>query len=533
MDTTDELAALAPSSGAKGEGADAAAPVEIGARMGAAASAGEPAVALAHDLPPGATELLERLSEHEREMVLDELRGCTPAEQDKVLRQVSDILESGDDAGEHAAEHGGAADGSPAGSDRVPTEDELDELWAQVFDVVSAEDRATIEKALAGRSLAERYDLFLDVEQQLAAAEEEDGDGGDARVDANAAGDEDGGSGHGGGDDRGGNGASPARQRALSVDDATDERDVSALPFDELRERWARAFDRLSDTDQKALLGSIDKQDALGQTRLLLAVEEQLADPAFEHGASIFDGDGDDGYDDDDDGLAGGEERAAHMSDVHDTIRSMDLPELEAEFEACFEMLLERTEPSAEADEDASKLRAEWAGAQLDGKRELLFQMVFCLNNPNADTEQAAHDQAQNQHGGGAEGGAQLADDDDGDALEPREQRQQPHRPQKLGESAGVYRRGGAHDGRSTGGAGAGFGGGAGGIARGAKSGVAGAPPRARSTRLLRVLVPGVLVALCALVAYSRLLAPTSAYGAMPSATWREDFAAVHGEEDS
>lgn len=487
----------------------------------------EPSPAAAQDeLLPAAAEVLDKLNPRDREVVLAELRGRTPEEQEVVLAQVSELLVSVDDAGdagEPAADgNDGAMDHSPAGSDRVPTEEELHELWAQVFDVVTDEDRATIEKALEGRSLAERYEIFLEVEQQLAAAEDgDDHDGGGAGSSSDGA-------------------VGPRPRRRSLPGDEDDERAVDALPFDELRERWAAAFDRLCEPDQKVLLRSIDEQDAVGQTRLLLAVEERIAHPNFEPGASILDGEDDEDegeYDegDDDPTAPGGAGQAAQMAEVHLAISRMEASELESEFSACFEMLLERTEPSDEADEDAKRLQAEWDAAELEAKRELLFQVVFLLNNPEGDGDGG---DGGGDGGGGAGGRARgerhfSEDEDEGDDAEARldglSAGEHAHKPQKLGESMGVHRRGAAGKSWASGGSGEADARTAGGRA-GKRGGAGGAARRSGSAWMLRVLLLATLALLGSLFAYSRLLPRAGASDGLPTVTWREEGAAMPAE---
>jgi hypothetical protein len=432
-------------------------------------------------------ELLARLTPTEREVVLAELKGRSATEQEDVLRHVHEMLLAGE----------ADEDGAPAGSERLPTEEELDELWTQVFEVVTDEDRSTIEKALDGRSLAERYDIFCEVEQQLASDE----DGGETPTGKQRT-------------ERRGSGLSIARRdednaaaAAREGDDDDDgvEDGTSALEFDELRERWALAFEQLCDADKKVLLGSMDEQDALGQTRLLLAVEEQIRSPQFEKGKTIL-GDGED--DEEEEGAEDSpEDSELRMAEVLATIQTMEEGELQSEFDACFELLLERTEPSAEADADAQRLQAEWEDSPIEHRRELLYQLVFCLNNPPPPFD----------------GEAEEADDDDvSDALPHAQQQQQPFRPQKLGDSVGFRRRGGAERGAGGGGYA---------DAEGAKDkrkrpSLAAAKRSGWQRLLPLVLVPAVMFVLGWLsywLMFSQHREADSELSTQPVATWREE----------
>jgi hypothetical protein len=345
--------------------ADAATEGTLPLDSAADSASDEPPVALKpDDLAPSlatrAEQLLAQLVPSEREAVIAEMQGRTPAQQEEVLMHVEEMLMSEED------------------DERVPSEEELSSMWAQVFDIVSEDDRAEIEKALEGRSLAERFDIYQEVEQQLANSE----DGPDMEV-------------------------SPPRRGDAELEGVNDN--LQPLSPDELKARWALAYEKLCEADRQALLGLIDEQNAVGQTRLLLAIEEQLDSHEFVPGESILEG-GDDELDE------LGDDESARMADAEDTIRTMMPAELEDEFKACFEMLLDRTDDTAEAKEDASRLQAEWSAAAVEQKRELLMQMVFCLNNPQAATADGA----------GSPTSAAVA-----------------HEPQKLGDSVSVHRRGG------------------------------------------------------------------------------------------
>lgn len=406
-----------------------------GAERGAAGAAPD-------ELPAGAEAVLAALSAQDRETVLGELRGLPPDEQARRLAQVEAMLAS---AGADVAERGGDSSVPDA---ELPTEEELAEAWAQIFEDLSDEDRKMISEALQGKSLRERFEFLLEVEEQLASH----GVGAE----------------HQPAEPEGG-----ARRRGAGREDAhEDDADLDPLPFEQLRARWAAVFDCLCASDRQRLLATIDDEDAHGQTSLLLAVEARIREPDFVPGASILHDDDDDGGGGDD---ADADDESVQMSEVWDTIYSMGPHELHSEFDACFNLLLERTQPSAAADEDAARLRDEWEHSDLAGRKELLFQLIFYLNkharSPVDDEEDeaaagadAAADAERCGAGragatAGSPAAAPLASGGSGGAGRPGVGRANaPPRDARIGDSASMRQRAAAHGRRDAGSGAAGAG---------------------------------------------------------------------------